>query len=130
MTSYGQPAPVSDVDPKAVNVNNSVAKRHKLLKIHTQGIFMTRNSMVTSMFKFEHVMTSSTFLSELGFQGSCHVKMCQISKWFYQSKDNTKTQHWYKFQSSDSYFYPTSEHIKFFWYFWSRDHCDVMRGSN
>ena len=40
-----------DIDPKVVNVNNSTAKRHKLLKMDTAGIFMTRN------FKFEHVMS-------------------------------------------------------------------------
>ena len=46
------------VDPKVVNVNNSVVKRHKLLKIDTLGKFMTGNSMVTSIFEFEHAMTS------------------------------------------------------------------------
>ena len=57
MTSYGQ-LPVSDVDPKGVNVNNSVVKRHKLLKIDTLGKFMMGNSMVTSIFEFQDAMTS------------------------------------------------------------------------
>ena len=61
MTSYGQ-TPGSGIDPKVVNVNNSVAKRHKLLKIDTRGIFMTRNSMMISIFKFEHAMTSGIVL--------------------------------------------------------------------
>ena len=49
--------PGPGIDPKVVNVNNSIAKRHKLLKIDTRWIFMTRNSMVISIFKFEHVMS-------------------------------------------------------------------------
>ena len=54
--SNGQ-IPGPGIDPKVVNINNSIAKRHKLLKIDTPGIFMTRNSMVISIFKFEHVMS-------------------------------------------------------------------------
>ena len=54
--SNGQ-IPGTGIDPNVVNVNNSTAKRYKLLKIDTPGIFMTRNSMVISIFKFEHVMS-------------------------------------------------------------------------
>ena len=56
MRSNGQ-IPGPGIDPKVVNVNNSIAKRHKLLKIDTPSIFMTRNSMVISIFKFGHVMS-------------------------------------------------------------------------
>ena len=42
-TSNGQ-IPGPGIDPKVVNVNNSIAKRHKLLKIDTPGSLMTRNS--------------------------------------------------------------------------------------
>ena len=42
--------------PKVVNVNNSIAKRHKLLRINTRGIFMTRNSTLASIFLFENMM--------------------------------------------------------------------------
>ena len=54
--SNGQ-IPGPGIDPKVINVNNSIAKRHKFLKIDTPGIFMTRNSIVISIFKFEHVMS-------------------------------------------------------------------------
>ena len=61
--------------------------------------------------------------------GACDVIMSQISKWFHQSKDNSMTQRWYKFHCLT----PISTKllsILIFWYFWSRGHCDVMRGSN
>ena len=45
MRSNGQ-IPGPGIDQNVVNVNNSIAKRHKLLKIDTPGIFMMRNSMV------------------------------------------------------------------------------------
>ena len=57
MSPYGRP-PGSGVEPKDANVNNSVTKRHKLLKIDTRGIFITRNSMVISIFNVEHAITS------------------------------------------------------------------------
>ena len=57
MSPYGRP-PGSGVDPQVTNVNNSVVKRHRLLKTDKRGIFMTRNLMVISVFKFEHAMTS------------------------------------------------------------------------
>ena len=56
MSPYGR-HPGSGVDPKVTNVNNSVVKRHRLLKTDKRGIFMTRNLMVISVFKFEHEMT-------------------------------------------------------------------------
>ena len=37
-TPYGQ-IPGPGIDPKVVNVNNSLTTRHKLLKIDTRGIF-------------------------------------------------------------------------------------------
>ena len=57
ISPYGRP-PGSGVDPKFTNVNNSVVKRHRLLKTDKRGIFMTRNLMVISVFKFEHAIAS------------------------------------------------------------------------
>ena len=57
MTMSNGQIPGPGIDPKVINVNNSIAKRHKLLKIDTPGMFVTWSSMMVSIFKFEHVMS-------------------------------------------------------------------------
>ena len=54
---------LSHVNPKVVHV--LVTERHKFLKIYTRSIFVMRNSIVISITKFQHVMTSWTFLMKM-----------------------------------------------------------------